>query len=148
MEDKNKKMKNNKIIMIVIGLLVIGGGVFMYQANTKKSVEYATTPVISENYKAYTQEELTFAENGKVVLFFKATWCPSCRSLDKNIKENIGSIPENVKILEVDYDTNPDLKTKYGVTTQHTLVQVDSSGELIKKWSGGSTLESVVTQIQ
>ncbi len=42
----------------------------------------------------------------------------------------------------------PDLKKKYGVTYQHTLVQVDAAGNTIKKWSGGNTLSSVLSMIQ
>jgi len=99
-------------------------------------------------YAPYDTSKLAMAASGDVVLFFKASWCPSCRALDTDIKANLEAIPGGVTILEVDYDTATALKQKYGVTTQHTLVQVDASGALIKKWSGGSTLASVVTQIQ
>jgi thiol-disulfide isomerase/thioredoxin len=100
------------------------------------------------SYGVYNQEKLAMANDGKVVLFFKASWCPSCRALDADIKANLGSIPAGVAILEVDYDSSADLKKKYGVTMQHTLVQVDANGELIKKWSGGATLATVAANIK
>jgi hypothetical protein len=53
-----------------------------------------------------------------------------------------------VTILEVDYDKYGELKQKYGVTMQHTLVQVDAAGNQIMKWSGGATLEDVVKNIK
>lgn len=99
-------------------------------------------------YTPYDASKLAMANSGDVVLFFKASWCPSCRSLDSNIKANLEAIPSDLTILELDYDTATALKQQYGVTTQHTLVQVDASGTLIKKWSGGSTLASIVEQIQ
>jgi thioredoxin 1 len=99
-------------------------------------------------YAPYEASKLAMANSGDVVLFFKASWCPSCRTLDTNIKANLGTIPSDLTILELDYDTATALKQKYGVTTQHTLVQVDANGTLIKKWSGGSTLASIVEQIQ
>ena len=100
------------------------------------------------SYEVYDASKLAMAEDGKVVLFFKASWCPTCRALDGDIKASLGDIPAGVTILEVDYDKSGDLKQKYGVTTQHTLVQVDSQGTLLNKWSGGNTLESVVEKLK
>ncbi len=100
------------------------------------------------SYEAYSMEKLARAETGDVVLFFHASWCPSCRGLNSDIEKNIASIPEGVSILKVDYDTEMELKKKYGVTTQHTLVQVDKDGNLIKKWSGSPKLSSLVSEIQ
>ncbi len=99
-------------------------------------------------YTTYNADKLAMAATGDVVLFFKASWCPSCRTLDADIKSKSTTIPSSLTILEVDYDTAIELKKKYGVTTQHTLVQVNASGEMITKWSGGSTLESVVAKVQ
>lgn len=73
----------------------------------------------------------------KIVLFFHAPWCPFCRAADKAFTERLGEIPQNVTVLKTDYDTSSDMKTKYGVTYQHTFVQVDSNMNLITKWNGG-----------
>jgi thiol-disulfide isomerase/thioredoxin len=100
------------------------------------------------SYEAYAPEKLARAETGEVVLFFHASWCPSCRGLNSDIEANMSSIPEGVTILKLDYDKETELKKKYGVTTQHTLVQVDKDGNLIKKWSGGSKLSNLVSEIQ
>ncbi len=100
------------------------------------------------SYESYAPEKVMLAKDGDVVLFFHASWCPSCRSLNSNLEESMSAIPQGVTILKVNYDASADLKKKYGVTSQHTLVQVDMDGNLIKKWSGGSTLQSVLSQIQ
>jgi ABC-type uncharacterized transport system YnjBCD substrate-binding protein len=60
----------------------------------------------------------------------------------------MANIPEGVYILDVDYDNSAELKQKYGVTMQHTLVQVDAKGNMITKWSGGDTLDSVVKNLK
>ena len=104
--------------------------------------------VVAGSYESYAPEKLAFAETGNVVLFFRASWCPTCRALEKDIKENLSSIPTDLKILDVDYDNSSELKRKYGVTTQHTLVQVDKDGNMISKWSGSPTLSSLVLQIK
>lgn len=100
------------------------------------------------SYEKYSSEKLAKANDGDVILFFKASWCPTCNALDSDIKSNLSSIPEGVTILELDYDTATELKKKYGVTIQHTLVQVDAEGNMITKWTGSPTLDSLVSKIQ
>ncbi len=100
------------------------------------------------SYVPFDSALLAKAQNGKVVLFFRASWCPMCKGLDANIRANVGEIPEGVTILDVDYDNSAEMKKKYGVTYQHTMVQVDVDGTLIKKWSGSPTLAVLVSEIK
>lgn len=100
------------------------------------------------SYESYAPEKLVKADTGKVVLFFRADWCPTCRAVDADIKANLKNIPENLSILDVNYDNSTELKKKYGVTYQHTFVQVDSKGNMIKKWSGSPTLVSLVSEVK
>lgn len=99
-------------------------------------------------YAAYDAAKIAFAKEGKVVLFFRASWCPSCRALDADIKANPGQIPENLLILDVDYDKSADLKKQYGVTYQHTLVQVDENGKMIAKWAGSPELGNLLKEVK
>ena len=99
-------------------------------------------------YTAYDASKIAFAKEGKVVLFFNASWCPTCKAVDADIKARMSDIPANTLILSVDYDANKDLKTKYGVTTQHTFVQVDAEGNSLGKWVGGDTLKSVLSNVK
>lgn len=115
---------------------------------TTTTTESVSVENTSGTYEAYSPDKLAFAETGDVVLFFRASWCPSCRALDKDIKKNLSSIPVDVKILDVDFDNSKELRQRYGVTTQHTLVQVDKEGVMLAKWSGSPTLSSVVSQLK
>src|SRR3989344_2622667 len=99
--------------------------------------------LVAGSYQAYNPEKIALAESEKVVLFFHASWCPSCRAINTDIENNLNNIPAKLNILKVDYDKETELKKKYGVTYQHTFVQVDKDGNLIKKWSGGQTLSSI-----
>src|SRR3989344_3618154 len=162
----------NKNIGIIIGIiLVITGGVYFFTKNTSNEaimadkntektsmmkdevvndtgmMDKGDTMMKVGSYEAYAPEKLARAETGDVVLFFHASWCPTCRGLSADIDKNIEAIPSEVSILKVDYDTESELKKKYGVTYQHTLVQVDKDGNMIKKWSGSPTLNSLVSQI-
>ena len=113
------------------------------------SMEKADTMMKAGSYEAYSPEKVMLASSTHdVVLFFRASWCPTCIAVDKDIKANLGKIPSDLAILDVDYDNSSDLKKKYGVTYQHTFVQVDKDGNLIKKWSGSSTLSALVSQVK
>lgn len=91
-------------------------------------------------YVDYSQEDYDKHKDKKRILYFHADWCPVCKPLDKELLENSNKIPENVTIFKVNYDKEPSLKTKYGVTYQHTFVQVDGSDKLVHIWSGGNLL--------
>lgn len=107
----------------------------------------ATPPVLIEDtvpggaYKDYSADALATAqrEHRKVVLFFHANWCPECRAADKVFREQPTAIPDGVTLFKVDYDTATALKTKYGVTHQHTFVQIDGDGAMLSKWVSGET---------
>jgi len=101
------------------------------------------------SYETYAPEKVALASaTHDVVLFFRASWCPTCRALDADIKANLSKIPESLAILDVNYDNSTALKQKYGVTYQHTFVQVDKDGNLIKKWSGSPTLSALVSEVK
>jgi len=120
----------------------------MMKKDETSMIDKSDTMMKVGSYEAYSADKLARAETGDVVLFFYASWCPSCRGLNSSIESNLKSIPEDVTILKTDYDKETELKKKYGVTYQHTLVQVDKNGNMIKKWSGGSTLDNLLSQIQ
>jgi thiol-disulfide isomerase/thioredoxin len=69
------------------------------------------------------------ATPGPKVLFFHASWCPNCRELDDELRAE--GAPDGLTVFKVDYDSRTDLRQKYGVTIQTTVVFVDDDGEMI-----------------
>lgn len=98
--------------------------------------------------ETYSPEKLALAQEGKVVLFFHANWCPICRQLDAEAAANSNIVPDGVHVLKVDYDTATALKKKYGVTVQHTFVQVDPNGNQLGKWSDATTYSQVFAKVK
>lgn len=160
---------NNKPILIIIIILVLAGlGIYFWSGNStdKATIENESEAMDQElmmeeekvtggevmmkkgSYETYSPEKLALAETGKVALFFRASWCPTCRALDANIRSNLDNLPESVTILDVDYDNSTALKQKYGVTVQHTIVQVDASGNQIAKWQGSQTLSDLLSKLK
>lgn len=98
-------------------------------------------------YTPYSQVAFAEASDKKRVLFFYASWCPTCRPADADITAHADQIPDGVVVFRTDYDSESALKSQYGVTYQHTFVQVDANGEIVKKWNGGGIDEIVSNTI-
>lgn len=94
----------------------------------------------------YNSNKSSYSNSNKV-LFFHATWCPICQSIDKDATSNPSKIPAKAALIKADYDTETSLKQKYGVTQQYTFVQIDNDGNQLKKWSS-TTLADAISQIQ
>lgn len=77
-------------------------------------------------YVDYSDSALASAE-GTRVLFFHATWCPQCRALEASIQDE--GVPDGITILKVDYDTSTDLRQRYDVRQQTTVVALDGDGD-------------------
>ncbi len=92
-------------------------------------------------YTEYTQAAFETAKSKKRVLFFHASWCPTCKAAHTEVTGNPEGIPEDVMLFKTDYDTNAALKKQYGITYQHTFVLVDEMGKELKKWNGGGLKE-------
>jgi thioredoxin 1 len=125
-----------KILFAFAGAALIAGS-FALAGRTAQTAD----AMMSKSYVDYTKETFDKAAAEKRVLFFKASWCPSCRSADKDFMANLAKLPKNVVIFKTDYDTETALKTKYNISRQHTFVYVDKAGKAVKTWSGGATAE-------
>lgn len=114
----------------------------------KEQPKQTPPPARAGVYTSYETSKLADAKDGKVILFFYAPWCPTCRAVEQDINASLTDIPNNVTILKTDYQSSTELKRQYGVTYQHTFVQVDAKGQLIHKWSGSPTLSEILSNIQ
>lgn len=121
----------------------------MMKKDETSMMEKSDSMMQAGSYETYSSEKVMLAsDTHDVVLFFRAVWCPTCIAANRDINANLGKIPSSLTILDVNYDNSRDLKKKYGVTYQHTFVQVDSDGNMIKKWSGSPTLSALVAEVK
>lgn len=118
------------------------------QSQNEATIQTDSEATIELSYVKTSGGELASIVNDKRVLFFHASWCPTCKTLDKDISSNLSEIPAGVTIAQVDFDEEIDLKKKYGVTLQHTLVQIDSEGNELAKWSGSRDLTDLIARIK
>lgn len=133
--------------IIVIGIVVLVGAAFTYAVlrnngdmpyeqtvsnDTSATQNSATDQGQTDGqYVAYSEQAVADTQDRKW-LFFHAPWCPQCRALENDITAR--GVPDGLTIFKVDYDTATDLKKRYGVTLQTTLVEIDDQGNEVDKF--------------
>lgn len=143
-------MKKRTLILLLVLAIILIAAIVAYAltrqpldttgSNASESTQGTPTPVSGEGpspaisdgmYVDYSPTAIANAD-GVVLLFFHATWCPSCRQIESEITSE--GVPGGVTIIKVDYDSHQDLRQEYGVTIQTTFVKVDGSGNEITKF--------------
>ncbi len=164
-------MKNPMIALIAVAAVaILGVGAFTLSQNSSQSDsmmakdEASMAPenammkkddatgedkimdgTISLRYVTYSKSNFDNAASNRRVLFFYASWCPTCKPADADLTESASKIPSDVTVIRVNYNDpetdqeEKDLSKKYGITYQHTFVQIDSQGNEVTKWNGGKT---------
>lgn len=164
-------MKNPLVIIgiiVILGIFGFGAFSLSQQSSSQKAVEpnammkkdesvmqkeeammeKSDDKMMAESaYVTYSKTAFDTAATKRRVLFFYASWCPTCRPADENLKTNVSQIPSDVTVIRVNYNDpetdqeERDLAKKYGVTYQHTYVQIDETGKEVTKWNGGQITE-------
>jgi thiol-disulfide isomerase/thioredoxin len=93
---------------------------------------------------AYEADKAAFHAAGDVVLFFNASWCPTCQQTVRALDEQ--GAPPGLTVVSVDYDSADALRQQYQVTVQHTFVQVDEAGQPMAKFTGSLTGAEIAGQ--
>ncbi len=167
-------MKNPIIIFFSISLVaVVGFGVFTLSRNSSPSdpMKKSDETIMQGEDKANNSEKMVddtsassrYVENSNTalqnasgnrrVLFFYASWCPTCRPADAEFRNYKDKIPADVVVIRVNYNDpetdqeEKDLANQYGVSYQHTFVQIDSDGNEITKWNGGQ-IDELLSRIK
>lgn len=96
------------------------------------------------SYAEYEQDPAKYSDSD-VVLHFSAPWCPTCVATNESLEQD--GVPAGLTVVTVDYDSSQDLKQRYGVTTQHTFVQIDESGQEKAKFTGSITGEEIQSNL-
>ncbi|MCH8518356.1 thioredoxin family protein [Candidatus Gracilibacteria bacterium] len=101
------------------------------------------TIIQTGTYESYSMDKIGNTEN--TVIFFAASWCPSCQVADRNLMSS--DIPEGLTILKADFDSEVVLRQEYGVVVQHTFVSVDADGDQLRKWVGGTNIDDIIEKL-
>jgi len=136
MDDKEEVMMDDKEVMDDKKEMI---------KDEEKMMDDKEEVMMKGEYLDYSSDNLANSK-GNTVLFFHATWCPSCAAIEKEIIK--WELPSDLTILKVDYDKYNDLKKKYEVLTQTTFVQVDNEWNMIKKWVWAKDIADIESRIK
>lgn len=162
-------MNKGIIVAGIVVLVLVGGGLFIANqqsqnaeqakmAQEKAAITEKEAMQVKEDvsmmkkdsasrYVVYSKSVLDKSLDKRRVLYFYASWCPVCRPANADFEKNADKIPEDLVVIRINYndpDTDQeekDLAKKYGITYQHTFVQIDGLGKEVTRWSGGQTDE-------
>jgi len=99
-------------------------------------IEDENSSMESATYAVFTPAVLT--DGQPKVLFFHAAWCPVCKEADTKLTAWFENEMPTIDVYKLNYDTETSLRSKYGVTYQHTFVLVDGEGNEVQVIQGPS----------
>jgi len=151
---------SKKLIFVAIILFIFGIGAYFFLQKSSSAIPDGNNEsmvqqdgvkddenIANSRYFEYSKSAFESASAKRRVLFFYASWCPTCRPADASFKAGANEIPEDIVVIRVNYNdpetdnAEKELARKYGITYQHTFVQIDSAGNEVTKWNGGQMSE-------
>jgi len=141
MTTMNKLLASIAIIPVLASCTPAPGSTDM---NTNSNSDTPAAEVSTSMYKTFTASaEEAVKGNEPYVLFFHFAWCSTCKALDKDLTAQASDLKGTV--LKADFDADTELKAKYGVTTQHSILFFNKEGELTDRKVGIRAAELIST---
>lgn len=116
-------------------------------ANATEAESPAATKTAG-TYQDYDPALVAASTADTIVLFFHATWCPSCRALHNDITNNVAAIPPGVEIYRADFDIHTELRRQNNVTLQHSVMTIDTDGIAISNITHPLNLSALLASLQ
>ena len=142
-----KKIIGTVILLIVFIVLLIVSVIIVNkqglreneQSNANGKDHVYALEVFEDNF----EDEI---DTDKVVLVdFYATWCGPCKKLSP-ILEEVATEHDEIKLIKVDVDQNPNLSQQFSITAMPTLVVI-KNGEEVDRSVGLVSKQKVINMV-
>src|SRR5687768_3143081 len=116
-------MRNIVLILLVVVVIFGGGTFFLSQNSTQEMTSQSASPTPDYammtmypsgtptsdtgavgQYVPHTKNALNNVNGRRVVLFFYANWCPTCKPVDEVLTKSLSKLPEDVVVIRVNYN--------------------------------------------
>lgn len=99
--------------------------------------------------KPYAEQALAAAQkaNQPVAVIFHADWCPTCRIQDQVLQSLRSEKGLDLTVLVANFDTEKELKRRFGVRAQSTLVVLKGDKEAARL-IGSTSTDSIRTALK
>jgi thioredoxin 1 len=85
--------------------------------------------------------------NTPTLVDFYATWCGPCQAMMPVLDQLKNKMGNEVRILKIDVDKNPDISDKFKVRGVPTFV-LFKAGEILWRQSGGMDINTLTSKIK
>jgi thioredoxin 1 len=142
-----KKLIGTVILLIVFIILLIVSVIIVNkqglrdneQSNAAGKDHVYALEVFEDNF----EDEI---DTDKLVLVdFYATWCGPCKKLSP-ILEEVATEHDEIKLIKVDVDQNPNLSQQFSITAMPTLVVI-KNGEEVDRSVGLVSKQKVINMV-
>ncbi len=117
------------------------------QVQKNPGLTWGEASVVHAWYEEYGPDtDFSKYADKKIVLFFHADWCSTCKIIENDILEKW--VPEGVHMFEVNFDTESELLEKYDIRSQSSFAYIDPNWELIKRRVWGFGIDDVITKLE
>jgi thioredoxin 1 len=91
-------------------------------------------------------EELINGDTPVLVDFF-AEWCGPCKMMPPILKEVKDKLGDNVRVIKIDVDKNPQVAQQYRVQAVPTMI-IFKSGKILWRNAGVTPVQQIMSQLQ
>lgn len=74
-------------------------------------------------------------DNELVLVDFWANWCAPCKFFGKGILPKVAEVVDDISIIKVDVEKQPELSTQFGISTVPTIL-IFKNKDVVKKYLG------------
>ena len=87
------------------------------------------------------------AQDGRLVVYFFATWCGPCKKLSPILDEVAEEFAGKANIVKVDIDESEDLAVEFGIRSVPTVLFL-KGGQVVDKFVGAVPKSEIVSKVQ